>query len=268
MIEKEKIALEAHNLTVSYGGRPVLWDVDFELPEGKLIGVIGPNGSGKTTLLKTIMGLIEPLSGYVEVFNQNMDDVRDRVSYVPQRESVDWDFPASVIDVVMMGRYTKSGLFGRAAKDDRKLAMDALEQVGMAGFSNRQISKLSGGQQQRVFLARALAQQADFYLMDEPFTGVDAASERAILDILTGMRDQGKTLLIVHHDLHTAAEFFDYIILLNTRLVAAGPMSKVLTTDNLQLAYGAQLTVLSHVADLVKEKDFPVREKGLKDQQG
>lgn len=258
------IALEAHNLTVSYGGRPVLWDVDFEIPNGQLIGVIGPNGSGKTTLLKAVMGLLDPLSGYIEVFGKNIDEVRSRVSYVPQRESVDWDFPASVMDVVLMGRYSSSGLFGRSSTKDKRIALEALEKVGMDGFRNRQISKLSGGQQQRVFMARALAQEADFYLMDEPFAGVDAASERAILDVLQSMKEQGKTLVIVHHDLSTAAEFFDYIVLLNTRLVAAGPKSEVLTKENLQLAYGAQLTVLSRIADLVEEKNFPVREKGAK----
>lgn len=263
---KKNIALEAHNLTVSYGSRPVLWDVDFEMPEGQLIGVIGPNGSGKTTLLKTIMGLIEPLSGYVEIFGSDIDSVRERVSYVPQRESVDWDFPASVMDVVLMGRYANNGLFSRVSKEDREIAENALRRVGMEGFKKRQISRLSGGQQQRVFLARALAQQADFYLMDEPFAGVDAASERAILDMLSAMKSEGKTLVIVHHDLSTAAEFFDQIILMNTRLVAAGPTSEVLTKENLQMAYGAQLTVLSRVADMVKEKDFPVREKNRKDQ--
>lgn len=253
-------AIEAHNLTVSYGSKPVLWDVDFEIPPAQLIGVIGPNGSGKTTLLKTLMGLIEPVSGYTEIFDARIDQVRTRVSYVPQRESVDWDFPASVMDIVLMGRYGKGGMLKRITPHDRELAESALDQVGLSAFAGRQISKLSGGQQQRVFIARAIAQQADLYLMDEPFAGVDAASERAILDLLAEMRNAGKTLVVVHHDLHTAAEFFDYIILLNTRLIAAGPREEVLTADNLQQAYGAQLTVLSRVADLVKERNFPIRE--------
>jgi len=256
------ILLDVHNLTVSYGGKPVLWEIDFEMPFGVLGGIIGPNGSGKSTLLKTIMALIEPLSGHVNIFGKGLDEVRSKVSYVPQRESVDWDFPASVLDVVLMGRYMKKSSFmGAYSKTDVEIAKSALERVGIDTFQNRQISKLSGGQQQRVFMARAIAQDADFYLMDEPFAGVDAASERLIMDVLLSIRDSGKSLLIVHHDLHTARDYFDWVVMLNTRLVAAGPKDEIFTEKNLQEAYGGKLTVLSQLSHLVKDRDFPVREK-------
>lgn len=258
-------ALEVHNLTVSYNRRPVLWDIDFSLPEGRLIGIIGPNGSGKTTLLKSIMGLVPPASGDVRIFDRPLDEVRTRISYVPQRESVDWDFPTTVMDVVRMGRYRRSNLFRRLNSGDKEIALAALAKVGMSAFADRQISQLSGGQQQRVFIARSLAQQADLYLMDEPFAGVDAASEEAILKLLTTMKQEGKTVVIVHHDLQTASQFFDWIVLLNTRLVAAGPVVEVLTSTNLQEAYGGQLTILSKVADIVQERDFPIREKQYRD---
>ena len=256
-------AIEVHNLTVSYDGRPVLWDVDFNLESGKIIGVIGPNGSGKTTCLKTIMGLIKPSSGFVKIFGKSLDEMRERVAYVPQRESVDWDFPASVFDVVLMGRYRNTNLFKRTNKKDLEIANQSIEKVGLTEFKNRQISQLSGGQQQRVFIARALAQQADLYLMDEPFVGVDAATESAILALLQEMKNQGKTVLIIHHDLQTVSDYFDYLVLLNTRLIAKGTPQEVLTKENLSNAYGGQLTLLSKIVDLIKENEFPVREKGV-----
>lgn len=261
----EDISIEVHNLTVSYNRRPVLWEIDFSLPQGKLIGVIGPNGSGKTTLLKSIMGLVMPSSGYVKIFDRPLNTVRQRVSYVPQRESVDWDFPVSVREVVEMGRYRSSNLLRRLSRNDRKVAQEALEKVGLQEFAKRQISQLSGGQQQRVFVARALAQEADLYLMDEPFAGVDAASEDAILRLLSEMKQQGKTVLIVHHDLQTARQFFDYMVLLNTRLIATGTTDEVFTADFLSQAYGGQLNILSKVADRIKERDFPVREDQFRD---
>jgi len=254
------ISIETHNLTVSYNRRPVLWNVDFELPTGKIIGIIGPNGSGKTTLLKAIMGLVPTSSGYVKIFDQDLNDVRSRVSYVPQRESVDWDFPASVMDIVLMGRYKKNNLFKRISKADRDIAAEALEKVNMLEFSKRQISQLSGGQQQRVFIARSLAQGADIYIMDEPFVGVDAATEEAILKLLSDMKEDGKTVVVVHHDLQTAKDFFDWIVLLNTRMVAAGPIEEIFNETLLQEAYGGKLNVLSQVGDLMKEKAFDVRE--------
>ena len=259
-----KSAVEVHNLTVSYNQRPVLWDVDFSLPEGKLIGIVGPNGSGKTTLLKSIMGLVPMSGGFVRIFDQPLDEVRSQVSYVPQRASVDGEVPAQVRDVVLMGRYRPQNLLSRLSKTDREVAEWALEQVRMKEFSQRQISQLSGGQQQRVFIARSLAQQAKLYLMDEPFAGVDAASERAILDLLKQLKESGKTLLVVHHDLNTVRQYIDWVVLMNTRLVAAGPVDEVFTDENLQAAYGGQLTVLSKVADRVKEGGFPVREKKVK----
>ncbi|MFT4756907.1 MAG: manganese/zinc/iron transport system ATP- binding protein [Vicingaceae bacterium] len=254
------ISIETHNLTVSYNRRPVLWNIDFELPTGKIIGIIGPNGSGKTTLLKAIMGLVPTSSGYVKIFDQDLNDVRSRVSYVPQRESVDWDFPASVMDIVLMGRYKKNNLFKRISKADRDIAAEALEKVNMLEFSKRQISQLSGGQQQRVFIARSLAQGADLYIMDEPFIGVDAATEEAILKLLSDMKKDGKTVVVVHHDLQTAKDFFDWIVLLNTRMVAAGPIEEIFNETLLQEAYGGKLNVLSQVGDLMKEKAFDVRE--------
>lgn len=260
---KAKVSVEVHNLTVSYSGGPVLWDIDFELPQGEIIGVIGPNGSGKTTLLKSIMGLLDPSSGFIKIYDKSLNDVRERVAYVPQRESVDWDFPASVFDVVMMGRYRKRNLLKRTNKADIEIVNQSIEKVGLTEFKNRQISQLSGGQQQRVFIARALAQKADLYLMDEPFVGVDAATESSILSLLQEMKKEGKTVIIIHHDLQTVSEYFDYLVLLNTRLIAKGTLQEVLTKENLSNAYGGQLTLLAKVVDLIKKTEFPIREKDV-----
>ncbi len=254
-------SIETHNLTVSYNKRPVLWNIDFKLPSGNIIGIIGPNGSGKTTLLKAIMDLVKPSSGYVKIFDKELDDIRDKISYVPQRESVDWDFPATVMDVVLMGRYSNKKLFRKITSHDKDIAVEALEKVNMLEFSSRQISQLSGGQQQRVFIARSLAQGADLYIMDEPFVGVDAATEEAILTLMQDMKNQGKTVVVVHHDLQTAKSYFDWIVLLNTRLVASGPKEEIFKESLLQEAYGGKLNVLSKVGELIKEKEFPVRER-------
>lgn len=254
-------AVETHNLTVIYDKKPAIWNIDFTLPTGKIIGIMGPNGSGKSTLLKAIMGIVEPNIGYTKIFDQELDDVRRRVSYVPQRQSVDWDFPASVYDVVAMGRYADKGLFKRLTKEDHDIIKQSLEKVNMYAFSKRQISQLSGGQQQRVFLARALAQKADIYLMDEPFVGVDASTEQAIINLLKSMRDEGKTLLVVHHDLHTAQDYFEYMVLLNSRLVAVGKTEDVFNQQTLTETYGGTLTTLSKVASALKEKNFPMRHK-------
>lgn len=262
----ETTSIEIHNLTVSYNRRPVLWDIDCSLPAGKTIGVIGPNGAGKSTLLKAVMELVPQNSGYVRLFGEELEEVRHRISYVPQRESVDWDFPASVMDLVLMGRYGKNRLFRPLTRRDKDIARAALEKVNMLPFAQRQISQLSGGQQQRVFIARSLAQEADLYLMDEPFAGVDAASEDAILQLLNEMKEEGKTMVIVHHDLHTAQEFFDWVVLLNTHLVAAGPTPTTFTPDNLKEAYGGQLTILSKIADLIKKREYPIREGKYRDQ--
>jgi manganese/zinc/iron transport system ATP- binding protein len=257
----ENPIVELHDLTVSYQKKPVLWDIDLTLPAGAIIGIIGPNGAGKSTLIKAIMGLLELSSGYVKLFDKELDQVRSKVSYVPQKESVDWDFPASVLDVVMMGRYGKLGLFNRPRKADREVAIECLRQVDMEAYAKRQISQLSGGQQQRVFLARALAQEAELYLMDEPFAGVDAATEKAIIQLLKTMSKQGKTVIVVHHDLQSAREYFDWSVLLNLRLIASGPTDQVMTTRLLQETYGGKLTLLAEVGDLLTKKEFPSREK-------
>ncbi len=254
-------ALEVHDLTVSYEKRPVLWGIDFTIPQGALCGIIGPNGAGKSTLIKAVMNLIEINSGYVKIFDKELDNVRSQVSYVPQRESVDWDFPASVLDIVLMGRYSRLGLFKNPRKADKEAAMKALEMVGMDAYAKRQISQLSGGQQQRVFLARALTQEADIYLMDEPFAGVDAATEKAIVDILKKLTNEGKTIIVVHHDLQSVETYFDWVLLLNLRLVASGPMKQVFTPTLLEETYGGKLTLLTEVGDLVKKGEFKAREK-------
>lgn len=254
-------ALEIHDLTVAFDRKPVLWNIDLIIPQGKLVGIIGPNGAGKSTLIKSVMGILPLSSGYVKVFDQSLDEVRNQISYVPQRESVDWDFPASVLDVVLMGRYSKLGLFKRPRKADRDVVMDCLKKVGMESFANRQISQLSGGQQQRTFLARALAQQANLYFMDEPFAGVDAATEQAIIDLLHEMTSANKTVIVVHHDLQSVTQYFDWVILLNTRLVASGPTETTFTQNNLQETYGGKLTLLADVADLIRRENFPNREE-------
>ncbi|MEP0984965.1 metal ABC transporter ATP-binding protein [Ekhidna sp.] len=253
--------LEIHDLTVSYDKKPVLWGIDLSIPQGSLCGIIGPNGAGKSTLIKAIMDLVDMNSGYVKLFDQPLDDVRKRVSYVPQRESVDWDFPASVLDVVLMGRYAKLGLFKNPRKADKEAAMKALEMVGMDKYSKRQISQLSGGQQQRVFLARALTQNADIYFMDEPFAGVDAATEKAIFKILQDLSKDGKTIIVVHHDLQSVETYFEWVILLNLRLVASGPTKEVFTPELLEETYGGKLTLLTEVGELVKKGEFKAREK-------
>lgn len=255
-----KPALEIHDLTVAFERKPVLWNIDLRIPQGKLVGIIGPNGAGKSTLIKSVMGILPLSSGYIKLFDNTIEEVRHRISYVPQRESVDWDFPASVLDVVMMGRYAKLGLFKRPRKADRDVAMDCLKKVGMDAYAGRQISQLSGGQQQRTFLARALAQQADIYFMDEPFSGVDAATEKTIIDLLRTMTQSEKTVMVVHHDLHSVSQYFDWVIMLNTRLVAYGPTATTFTQKNLHETYGGKLTILSDVADLIRRESFPSRE--------
>jgi len=246
--------LEVHDLTVAYHRNPVLWGIDLKAPAGKLIGIVGPNGAGKSTLIKAIMGLVPISSGWIKIFGQPFSKALRRVGYVPQRESVDWDFPVNVMDVVLMGRYGQVGLVKRPSKNDREIARACLDKVQMLPFANRQISNLSGGQQQRGFLARALAQESDLYFMDEPFSGVDAATESAIITLLHELRERGKTMLVVHHDLPTAREYFDMLILLNMRLVAFGPTSEVYTQELLQKTYGGRLTILSEVAEAVRKQ--------------
>lgn len=250
------LPLEIHDLTVAYTKRPALYGIDLEVPQGSIVGVVGPNGAGKSTLIKAIMDLMPTASGWIKVFGKPFKKAVTRVGYVPQRESVDWDFPVNALDVVLMGRYGRLGLFKRPSKADKEIAMTCLEKVKMTPYAKRQISNLSGGQQQRVFLARALAQESDLYLMDEPFVGVDATTEAAIIEILRELQAHGKTLLVVHHDLTTAPEYFDRILLLNMRVVAYGKTEEVFTLDNLQNAYGGRLSILSEVALTRARKKF------------
>lgn len=234
-------AIEVHDLTVAYREAPVLWDIDLAVPPGVLMAVVGPNGAGKTTLVKSVLGLIRPVSGAVLVNGKPYSPRSQSVAYVPQRGTVDWDFPTTALDVVVMGTYGRLGWFRRPGKAERAAALDALTRVGMANFATRQISQLSGGQQQRVFLARALVQDAPVYLMDEPFQGVDAVTEKAIVEILRELRTRGRTVLVVHHDLQTVSEYFDWVTLLNVRVIASGPVSTVFTSANLQTTYGTAL---------------------------
>jgi manganese/zinc/iron transport system ATP- binding protein len=246
-------ALEVTDLTVAYQDKPVLWDVDLDVPPGILMAIVGPNGAGKTTLIKAILGLVKPAAGQVLIYDRPYVDQREMVGYVPQRGSVDWDFPTSVLDVVMMGRYRSLGWFRRPGRTEKQLALEALGQVGMQLFADRQISHLSGGQQQRVFLARALVQDAQVYFMDEPFQGVDATTERAIVNLLQTLRAAGKTVIVVHHDLQTVPEYFDWVTILNVRRIASGPVEEVFTEVNLRLAYGGKVAFLSRPDSLVKQ---------------
>jgi len=250
-------AIEIHDMTVAYQRKPVLWDIDLILPEGKLICIVGPNGAGKSTLIKAALGLVPLASGKVEFYGQPFARQRHLVGYVPQRESVDWDFPVTVLDVVLMGTYGRLGWFRRPGEAERQWARQCLEQVGMADYAARQIRRLSGGQQQRVFLARALAQDAKIYFMDEPFAGVDAATEQAVVRLLRGLRADGKTVVVVHHDLQTVRHYFDYVVLINMRLVEAGPVDEVFTTENLQNTFGGRLTILEEAAEAVRTGNRP-----------
>lgn len=251
----EAVPLSIYDLTVAYYRRPVLWDVTLDIPPGSLVGILGPNGAGKSTLIKAAMDLIPRASGRILLFGKPFRKVRHRVGYVPQRESVDWDFPVSALDVVTMGFYGRIGWFRPVGRKYRAAALEALDRVGIAELAHRQISQLSGGQQQRTFLARALVQDADLYLMDEPFAAVDAATERAIVDILRDLKAAGKTTIVVHHDLQTVEEYFDQIVLLNMRTVAQGPVSEVFTKENLQKTYGGKLTLLDRAAEAMRRED-------------
>jgi manganese/zinc/iron transport system ATP- binding protein len=233
-------AIEVTDLTVAYGEKPVLWDVDLDVQPGVLMAIVGPNGAGKTTLIRAILGMVEPAAGRALVFGKPYEQQRRLVAYVPQRGSVDWDFPTSVLDVVLMGRYGQLGWIRRPGSADKEAAREALEHVGMLELEGRQISQLSGGQQQRVFLARALVQHADLYFMDEPFQGVDATTELAIVELLRELRSRGKTVVAVHHDLQTVPEYFDQVTLLNVRRIASGPVDEVFTEENLRLTYGGR----------------------------
>ncbi|MCS7068357.1 MAG: metal ABC transporter ATP-binding protein [Meiothermus sp.] len=234
--------LSVRDLTVVYHEKPVLWDIDWEVPAGRLCAIVGPNGAGKSTLLKAVLGLLPRASGQVWFFGKTLAQARARIAYVPQRGTVDWDFPTSVLDVVMMGLYGRLGWFKRPGAPEREAALRCLEQVSMQALAHRQIAQLSGGQQQRVFLARALAQNADLYFMDEPFAGVDAVTEEAILRVLHQLKQQGKTVVVVHHDLETVRAYFDHLTLLNVQVIASGPMEATFTPENLKRTYGERMT--------------------------
>lgn len=245
--------LSVHAMTVAYQQKPVLWDVDYDAPAKSLIAIVGPNGAGKSTLIKACLGIIPRATGAVEFWGCAYKEVRQKIGYVPQRGSVDWDFPVSAEEVVTMGRYAKIGWCRTIRKADREKSEHYLEQVGMVDFADRQINQLSGGQQQRVFLARALAQEAELYVMDEPFAGVDAATEKAIIQILKKLKETGKTVICVHHDLVTVPDYFDHVLLLNTRVIAAGPVDVVFTPENLKITYGGRLTLLDEVSQAIAQ---------------
>ena len=244
--------LDVHDVTVAYDRKPALWDIDLTISRPTLMGIIGPNGAGKSTLIKAILGLIPRASGMVHVLGRPVEKQLRLIGYVPQRESVDWDFPVSVLDVVLMGTYGQLGWFRRPGQAERTWAKECLQHVGLADYAHRQIGQLSGGQQQRTFLARALAQRAELYLMDEPMAGVDAATEEVVFRLLKELREQGKTVLVVHHDLRTVPKYYEEVALLNMRLVASGPTATTFTPENLQKTYGGRLTVLDAAGEALR----------------
>lgn len=244
--------LDIHDVTVAYQRKPVLWDVDLVMEQPQLAAIVGPNGAGKSTLIKAVLGLIPMASGSVQVLGQPVAQQRKKIGYVPQRESVDWDFPVSVLDVVLMGTYGQLGWFRRPGQAEREWARQCLNKVGLSQFERRQIGQLSGGQQQRVFLARALAQKAEIYFMDEPMAGVDAATERIIFELLRELREDGKTIIAVHHDLRTVPQYFDWVALLNMRLVASGPVATTFTPENLRKTYGGRLAILDAAGEAIQ----------------
>ena len=247
--------LDIHDLTVAYQRKPVLWNVDLVVREPSLIGIIGPNGAGKSTLIKAALGLLPLIEGETRFFGKKLSQVRQKIAYVPQRESVPWDFPVSVLDVVLMGCYGRLGWFRRPGKLERHQAMRALEKVAMVEFANRQIGQLSGGQQQRVFLARAIVQDAELYFLDEPMAGVDAATEEAVFQLLRSLRNAGRTVFVVHHDLRTVTRYFEKVALLNMRLVAFGPVADTFTPQNLQTTYGGRLAILDTLGGAIAKAD-------------
>ncbi|NYF25255.1 metal ABC transporter ATP-binding protein [Sporosarcina sp. JAI121] len=240
-------AIVVSNLHVSYYGKEVLQNIGFTISEGKSVGIIGPNGAGKSTLLKALLNLIPKDKGEITILGSELKEVRKRIAYVPQRSTIDWDFPITVKDTVLIGTYPTIGLLRRPGRLEKELALKCLEKVDMTEFQNRQIGELSGGQQQRVFLARALAQQADLFLLDEPFVGIDATSEEMIVKILKELRDVGKTIIVVHHDLNKAEKYFDELLLLNKELIAKGSVKEVFTPKTIASAYGGQLSFLDEV---------------------
>lgn len=250
----EKWALDVLNLTVNYERTAALWDVSFQIPKGQLTAIVGPNGAGKSTLMKAAIGLIKPLSGAISLLGKPIKKIRKQIAYVPQRESVDWDFPITVLDLVLMGCYGRIGLFRFPTKYDRQLAMECLEELGIDHLAQRQISQLSGGQQQRAFIARSLFQRADLYFLDEPFAGIDTTSSKVILDLLIRLKSAGKSVFVVHHDLDSVAAHYDYAVLLNVHLVAAGKVCDIFTEKMLSLTFGKDHVLLERAVQLDQEK--------------
>ncbi len=262
-LHEPDLALHVEDLTVSYHGKPVLWDADVDIPPGVMAAIVGPNGAGKSTFIKAVLGLAKPTAGHIRLFGKPYRETRRSVGYVPQRSAVDWDFPTTAVDVVTMGRYGHLGWLRRPGPKERRQALDALDRVGMADFSDRQISQLSGGQQQRVFLARALVQDAQIYFLDEPMAGVDAPTERAIVNILKELRDAGRTLIVVHHDLQTVRDYFDWLVILNVRVIAQGAVDAVYTGQNLRRAYGGQIALIERASfDDAPGPEAPLRQRG------
>ncbi len=254
MQDEASAALYVEGLNVNFDTTSVLWDIHFSIPAGRLVGIVGPNGAGKSTLLKALLSMVKPLSGKMYCFGQPLKKTRKRIAYVPQRSSVDWDFPITAFELVLMGRYGKLGYFFWPKKADREAARRVLDLVGMSGFADRQISQLSGGQQQRLFLARALLQDADLYLMDEPFAGVDMTTEKAIIALMDKLKREGKTLLVVHHDLSTVSSYFDWVLMLNTCMVACGPVNEVFHSDSIMRTFGRGNALLEEVMKLTQKK--------------
>lgn len=249
-----KNALEVQHLTVSYDRISVLWDLNFSVPTGKLVAILGPNGAGKSTFVQTILGLTKPLTGQIRILGETGKSQLKKIAYIPQRESIDWDFPITVEELVMQGRYSKQDFWKITRKKDRIAAISALKTVDMAGYAHRQISQLSIGQQQRVFLARALLQDAEVYFLDEPFSGVDSVTEKLIFEFLQNLRSQGKTLFVIHHDLKNIQKYFDWIMLLNMRLIACGKIQDCLSRENLQKTYGQSTNIFEEAFTLSQNK--------------
>jgi len=241
-MKTEEYALQIDHLNVMYRSSVILWDVHLKVPSGQMVGILGPNGAGKSTLLKSIIGAVRPASGRVLCLGKPYAVMRKRIAYVPQRNAVDWEFPVSVFDVVSMGCFGKRGLFRRLKREDHICVEKAIDDLGLTPFAHRQIGELSGGQQQKVFIARALVQQADMYLLDEPFAGIDATTENGIMELLRVLKKQGKSIILVHHDLHAVQKYFDFVILLNTSVIAAGNVNEVFKQEQLKRAYGEQIS--------------------------
>ena len=259
MTPQKTPAIEVHDMTVSYHNKTIIRGIDLDFPQGKFIGILGPNGVGKSTLLQAIMSIVPIQSGYVKLFGQPLHKIRQRISYIPQRQTVDWTFPANVQDIVTMGRYMHMGLFKRPNATDKKIVCESLEQVNMLPFAQQQIGMLSVGQQQKVFIARALAQRPDIYLLDEPLVGVDATTSTFIFSLLKKLVKQGKTVIMIHHNLEAIQENFDHLILLNTYVRAAGPIKKVFTPELIRETYNSQLNILTQISHLIRQEEIPIR---------